>query len=57
MRSNFLKQKTAEVGETKEDPAEDGDADKENQNDENAGDEAERRRRKDLAMRTEKDYH
>ena len=57
MRSNFLKQKTAEVGETNKDQAEDGDADKENQNDENAGDEAERRRRKDLAMRTEKDYH
>jgi len=55
MRSNFLKQKTAEVGETNKDQAEDGDADKENANDENAADPA-GRRKKNLAMQTEKDY-
>ena len=38
MRSNFLKQKTAEVGETNKEEAEDGDADKENENDEQGSD-------------------
>ena len=57
MRSNFLKQKTAEVGETNKDQAEDGDTNKENENDENTADPAERRRKKNLAMTTEKDYH